>query len=160
MVRDLRTAGLQAGVRGGTAHLLVSAWQKNGGAKSCPQWLRSGKHLDLLAGGQSRRLSAQAAPGKILMPMPVLRWGAGQRLDRWLLDLQFPDYERSLAHAPDYHSVMATSRDVLLTFFQNLRMFPEVDILGLGLWVRAETASVRAAGFFRIRPADHPQLGW
>lgn len=104
----------------------MSAWQKNGGDKSCPQWLR---------------------------------WDAGQRLDRWQLDLQLPDYERSLANAPDCHSVLATSRDVLLTFSQNLPVFPGVDILGLGIWVRAETASVRAAGFFRIRPADHPQLG-
>ena len=147
--------GCKLGSGGGTAHLLVSAWQKNGGNKNCAQWLRSGKHLALLAGGQSRRLPAYAAPGKILLPMPVLRWGAGQRLDQSLLDLQLPDYERILAHAPDSHCVLVTSGDVLLTFSQNLPAFPEVDILGLGIWVSAETASHFGVFFTaRSRPEE------
>lgn len=133
--------GGKLGSGGGTAHLLVSAWREHGHGKSCGEWLRSRKHLALLAGGQSRRLPAYAAPGKILMPMPVLRWGVGQRLDQSLLDLQLPDYERILAHATDSHSVLVTSGDVLLKFSPNLPAFPKVDILGLGIWVSAETAS-------------------
>ena len=59
--------------------------------------LRSNRKLIIHGGGQSRRLPAYAATGKLLMPVPVLRWSRGQRLDQTLLDLQLPEYERVLA---------------------------------------------------------------
>jgi hypothetical protein len=65
----------------------------------------------LHGGGQSRRLPAYAPVGKILMPLPVFRWARGQRLDQSLLDLQLPEYERVLAHAPEGTVAMVTSGD-------------------------------------------------
>lgn len=133
--------GGKLGSGGGVAHLLVSAWRATGAGASFGEWLRDRKKLALLAGGQSRRLPAYAAPGKILMPMPALRWADGQRLDQTLLDLQAPEYERVLEHAPAGARLLVASGDVLLRFAPELPEFPDVDVLGLGMWVDAETAS-------------------
>ena len=131
--------GGKLGSGGGVAHLLAEAWKKDG--RPFADWLGDGKKLALMAGGQSRRLPAYAAEGKILMPMPALRWAAGQRLDQTLLDLQAPDYERVLAQAPERYRVLVASGDVLLRFAPDLPELPEADVLGLGMWVDAETAS-------------------
>ncbi len=133
--------GGKLGSGGGVAHLLVSAWREQGGGATFAEWLRDRKKLALLAGGQSRRLPAYAAPGKILLPMPALRWAEGQRLDQTLLDLQAPDYERVLRHAPETSRVLVASGDVMLRFAPDLPEFPEADVIGLGMWVDAETAS-------------------
>jgi galactokinase/mevalonate kinase-like predicted kinase len=74
------------------------------------------------------------------MPIPVFRWSRGQRLDQSLLDLQLPDYERVLAHAGPGTAALVTSGDVLLRFARELPPFPEVDVLGLGMWVAPEKA--------------------
>src|SRR5205814_1764391 len=92
------------------------------------------------SGGQSRRLPAYAATGKVLMPMPVARWARGQRLDQSLLDVQLADYQRILAHAGPSAAVMITAGDVLLRFGRELPPFPDVDVLGLGMWVSPEKA--------------------
>lgn len=128
------------GSGGGTANLLVEAWQATAPDKPFNEWLRQGRKLILHGGGQSRRLPAYAATGKLLMPIPVFRWARGQRLDQCLLDLQLPDYERVLAHAGSGTAAMITSGDVLLRFARELPPFPEVDVLGLGMWVAPETA--------------------
>ena len=70
----------------------------------------------------------------LLMPLPAFRWAYGQRLDQTLLDVQLPDYERVLAHAGPKTVAMITSGDVLLRFDRELPTFPEVDVLGLGMW--------------------------
>lgn len=131
--------GGKLGSGGGVAHLLAEAARGDG--RPFGQWLADRPKLALMAGGQSRRLPAYAAEGKILMPMPVLRWGEGQRMDQTLLDLQMPDYERVLEHAPASARLLVASGDVMLRFAPALPEFPEVDVLGLGMWVDAETAS-------------------
>jgi galactokinase/mevalonate kinase-like predicted kinase len=132
--------GPALGSGGGTANLLAEAWQATAPEKSFCQWLRCGRKLILHAGGQSRRLPAYAPTGKLLIPIPVFRWGRGQRVDQTLLDLQTPDYERVLAHAGAGTVAMVTSGDVVLRFARELPVFPEVDVLGLGMWVAPEKA--------------------
>jgi len=145
--------GKPLGSGGGTANLLAEAWHATGGASSFKDWLLSNPKLVLHAGGQSRRLPAYAAIGKLLMPLPVLRWARGQRLNQTLLDLQLPDYHRVLAHAGNKFPLMITSGDVLLRFARELPPFPQVDVLGLGMWVPAEIAS--AFGVF-FSPRQKP----
>ena len=132
--------GRQLGSGGGTAHLLAEAWQASGGAASFAQWLRASRKLIIHGGGESRRLPAYAPVGKPLMPIPVLRWSRGQRLDQTLLDLQLPGYERVLSHAGPSTVAMVASGDVLLRFGRDLPPFPDVDVLGLGMWVTPEKA--------------------
>lgn len=129
------------GSGGGAAHLLIEAWRTSGEGLSLEQWLEESPKLLLMAGGQSRRLPAYAASGKLLLPMPVLRWSTGQRLDQTLLDLQLPYYEEVLRRAFPRYCVMLTSGDVFLRFDPNFAAFPVADVLGLGMWVRPEAAS-------------------
>ena len=75
------------------------------------------------------------------MPMPVLRWAAGQRLNQSLLDLQLPAYRRLLAHAPRTYRAMVTSGDVLLQFARTLPELPQADVLVMGMWVRPDVAT-------------------
>ncbi|MEI6786815.1 MAG: L-fucokinase, partial [Verrucomicrobiota bacterium] len=143
------------GSGGGTANLLVEAWRATAPDKTFSEWLHQSRKLILHGGGQSRRLPAYAATGKLLMPIPVFRWARGQRLDQCLLDLQLPDYERVLAHAGSRTAVMITSGDVLLRFPDELPPFPEVDVLGLGMWVAPETAKDFGVFFSpRQRPTE------
>jgi galactokinase/mevalonate kinase-like predicted kinase len=133
-------AGSRLGSGGGTANLLAEAWHATGTGESFGAWLRSAPKLIVHGGGQSRRLPAYAAMGKSLMPIPVFRWSRGQRLDQTLLDLQLPDYRRVLEHGPASLVAMVAAGDVILRFGPSLPPFPEVDVLGLGMLVRAETA--------------------
>jgi len=133
-------AGQPLGSGGGTAHLLYQSWRATAPGVSFGDWLRQSRKLILHAGGQSRRLPAYAATGKLLLPLPVFRWARGQRLDQSLLDLQLPDYQRVLAHAGPQTVAMITSGDVLLRLPHELPPFPDVDVLGLGMWVAPETA--------------------
>jgi galactokinase/mevalonate kinase-like predicted kinase len=141
------------GSGGGTANLLAEAWRATAPTESFEGWLRQSRKLILHAGGLSRRLSAYASTGKLLMPIPVFRWSRGQRLDQSLLDLQLPDYQRVLAHAGPGTAALVTSGDVLLRFARELPPFPEVDVLGLGMWVAPEKA--KHFGVF-FSPRAHP----
>src|ERR1039458_6542566 len=132
--------GQPLGSGGGTANLLAQAWRQTAPKEPFENWLKESRKLILHAGGQSRRLPAYALVGKLLMPIPVIRWARGQRLDQSLLDVQLPDYERILAHAPPAAVAMITSGDVLLRFGRELPPFPEVDMLGLGMWLAPERA--------------------
>jgi len=135
-------AGSKLGSGGGVAHLLVEAWRSNGGNESFEEWCVSPSlKLALMAGGQSRRLPAYAATGKILMPFPALRWADGQRLDQTLLDVQMPGFGHIATRVPSRSRVMVASGDVLLRFPPRLPAMPDADILGLGMWVDAHTAS-------------------
>src|SRR5262249_44716234 len=80
----------------------------------------------------------------------------GQRLDQSLLDLQLPDYERVLTHAGPGTAAMIASGDVLLRFARELPPFPEVDVLGLGVWVAPETA--KDFGVVFTRRSRHAEL--
>ena len=132
--------GQPLGSGGGTANLLVEAWRATGSGEPFADWLRHSRKLILHAGGLSRRLPAYAPAGKLLMPIPVFRWSRGQRLDQSLLDVQLADYQRVLAHAGPGTAALITSGDVLLRFARELPPFPEVDVLGLGMWVAPEQA--------------------
>jgi len=134
-------AGSKLGSGGGIAQVLADAWQSSGGGAPFNEWLGDSKKLVLLAGGQSRRLPAYAATGKILMPVPVMRWSAGQRLDQTLLDLQAEDYRRILAMAPQSARVLVASGDVFLRFPDVLPAIPEADIVGFGMLVSPEVAA-------------------
>ena len=128
------------GSGGGTANLLAEAWRARAPERGFTDWLRQSRKLIIHAGGQSRRLPAYGPTGKLLMPIPVVRWTRGQRLDQSLLDVQLPDYQRVLAHAGPDTAAMVASGDVLLRFGRELPRFPKVDVLGLGMWVAPERA--------------------
>jgi galactokinase/mevalonate kinase-like predicted kinase len=149
--------GKPLGSGGGTAHLLVEAWRATGQGQgqSWADWLRASRKLVLHAGGQSRRLPAYATTGKSLMPCPVFRWGRGQRLEQTLLDVQLPDFERILRHAPEGYAAMLASGDVLLRFAPELPPFPAVDVLGLGMWTTPPQAKDFGVFFTpRRRPTE------
>jgi galactokinase/mevalonate kinase-like predicted kinase len=146
-------AGKPLGSGGGTAQLLFEAWRATSPTIPFSDWLKQSRKLIVHAGGQSRRLPAYAPTGKLLMPVPVFRWARGQRLDQSLLDLQLPDYQRVLAHAGPNAVAMVTSGDVLLRFGRELPAFPDVDVLGLGMWVAPEKAKDHGVFF---SPRQHP----
>ena len=133
--------GQNLGSGGGTAHLLLEAWRATGGQCPFTDWLRQSQKLIIHAGGEGRRLPAYAVSGKSLIPMPVLRWSHGQRLDQTLLDLQQTAYESIFNHAPATARVMITTGDVLLRYAAPLPKLPAVDVLAMGLWVKPEHAS-------------------
>lgn len=134
------SSGPPLGSGGGTANLLVEAWKQTGPNQSFAGWLRASRKLLLHSGGQSRRLPSYAPGGKILMPVPVFRWSRGQKLNQSLLDLALPDYSRVLAHGGSRTVAMLVSGDTLIRVPQELPAFPDVDVLGLGLWGTPEKA--------------------
>jgi galactokinase/mevalonate kinase-like predicted kinase len=146
-------AGVKLGSGGGLAQLLADAWQA-GGSADFDEWLSGPKRLALLAGGQSRRLPAYAATGKIFMPMPIMRWAFGQRLDQTLLDLQAGEYARVLEACPEGGRVMVTSGDVFLAFPEELPEVPEADVVGFGMAASPESAA--GFGVF-FSPHEHPR---
>ena len=131
--------GGKLGSGGGIAQLLVDACRAED--QDFFQWMDARKRLVLLAGGQSRRLPAYASTGKVLMPVPVMRWSYGQRLDQSLLDLQAGDYTRILAQAPEDARVLVASGDVFLKFPDQLPQIPSADVVGFGMMVSPEVAS-------------------
>jgi len=128
------SSGPPLGSGGGTANLLVEAWRQTGQGASLSDWLNFSRKLMLHSGGQSRRLPAYAPLGKLLMPVPVFRWSRGQRLDQSLLDLQLNDYSRVLSHGGPKTVAMLVSGDTLIRVPGELPGFPDVDVLGLGMW--------------------------
>lgn len=147
-------AGSKLGSGGGVAQLLVDAWRFEG-ASSFSDWLTTRRSLVLLAGGQSRRLPAYGPCGKIFMPVPVMRWAVGHRLDQTLLDLQASDYGRVLQAAPKSARVLVTSGDVFLAFPRRFPAIPRADVVGFGIAVNPETAA-HFGVFFSSREAPGP----
>ncbi len=138
--------GRPLGSGGGTAHLLVEGWRATGEGQPFEAWLRGRRKLVLHAGGQSRRLPAYAPAGKILMPIPVFRWGRGQRIEQTLLDVQLPHYHAVARQAPEQYVAMIASGDVLLRFDLDLPALPRVDVLGFGM--RTSPGTARHFGVF------------
>lgn len=122
-------------------HLLHESWKKMGSNGSFRDWLLDAPKTAILAGGQSRRLPAYAATGKVLIPLPVMRWSRGQRIDGTLLDYMWPEFDRIMARSGEDYPLMVCSGDVLLDFPRSLPEFPRADLLALGMWVSPETAS-------------------
>lgn len=132
--------GAPLGSGGGTANLLIEAWRATGAGQNLSAWLQASRKLILHSGGQSRRLPAYAPTGKLLAPVPVFRWSRGQRLDQTLLDLQLPEFSRVLSHGPKRTVMMLVSGDTLIRVPAELPDFPDVDIIGLGMWGTPEKA--------------------
>ena len=138
--------GHRIGSGGGTAWLLWQAFLSEGGNAESTEstefgrWLASEKRILLHAGGQSKRLPGYATSGKILTPIPVIRWERGQRLSQDLLSLQLPLYERMMEQAPDSLHTMVVSGDVLIRAEQRLPAIPEADVVCFGLWLDASVA--------------------
>ena len=124
--------GKKLGSGGGTTWLLEQCAQGQGDFE---QWLGREKRILLHAGGQSRRLPAYAACGKVLLPVPVFRWARGQKLNQTLLDLQLPLYEKIMAQAPDSLHTLIASGDVYIRATEPLQEIPEADVVCYGLWV-------------------------
>jgi galactokinase/mevalonate kinase-like predicted kinase len=143
--------GRRLGSGGGTVHALLTAWRETGRGESFPNWIRTGGHMVIHAGGLSRRLPAYAAAGKALMPMPVWRWSRGQRLDQSLLDLQATFSARVFEHAPPDAIVGVASGDALLRCGE-IPEIPAGDVVALGLWVSSERASRHGVFFCERRP--------
>lgn len=133
--------GGKLGSGGGLIHLLHESWKKLGRPGSFARWLVETPRTAILAGGQSRRLPAYAATGKVLIPLPVMRWSRGQRIDGTLLDYMWPEFDRIMARAGEHYPLMVCSGDVLLDFPRVLPSLPRADLLALGMWVSPETAS-------------------
>ncbi|MDE7411069.1 MAG: bifunctional fucokinase/L-fucose-1-P-guanylyltransferase, partial [Paramuribaculum sp.] len=118
----------------GTARI-VEQWQLNTGGE-----IRD-KKIIIHAGGHSRRLPAYATSGKLLTPIPVLRWAWGERLDRNLLAMQLPLYEQLIYQAPDSLTTLIACGDMYIhTNCRNIPT-PEADVVCYGMWVDASLAS-------------------
>jgi len=133
--------GAKLGSGGGTAHLLLEAWRDEDPSLPFAEWLRKERRILLHAGGQSRRLPAYAALGKALLPVPVLRWCTGQRMDQTLGALQLPLLQEILERStPKTHTLIA-SGDVLVWNDLPVPEIPDADVVCIGLWDSPETAA-------------------
>ena len=127
--------GSKLGSGGGTAWLLQACKANENNEEALTDWLAKEKRILLHAGGQSRRLPGYAPSGKILTPIPVFRWGRGQRLTQNLLSLQLPLYEQIMQKAPDSLHTLIASGDVYIRAGKALQDIPEADVVCYGLWV-------------------------
>ena len=80
--------GRQLGSGGGTANLLDLARRALAPRSTLSQWLSQSPKLMIHASGQSRRLPAYAAEGKLRLPMPRIAGRSGQTPGQTLLDAQ------------------------------------------------------------------------
>ena len=142
------------GSGGGTAFLLVSAMQAQTDGSDFRAWLRGSRRVLVHGGGQSRRLPAYAATGKPLIPLPVFPGVYGQTGDQTLLSFQSSAFERVLAQAPDPSVVMIASGDVLLRFGRKLPLFPNADVIALGMEVSAEVAQHFGVFFLPLKRSE------
>lgn len=141
------------GSGGGTVWALRKCREVTGGQADAAGWLRGEKRIVLHAGGQSRRLPAYAAMGKILTPIPVARQGRGDRLSQNLLSLQIPLYEKLLRRAPERLHTLVACGDVYLRTEGTMWTVPDADVVCVGLWLSAEIA--RRHGVFVV-PRSNP----
>ena len=132
--------GSKLGSGGGTAWLLKACMEEENTEKGLTEWLATEKRILLHAGGQSRRLPAYAPSGKILTPIPVFRWGRGQKLTQNLLSIQLPLYEKIMEKAPENLHTLVASGDVYIRATQPLQEIPEADVVCYGLWVDPQLA--------------------
>lgn len=132
--------GSKLGSGGGIAWLLKACMEEENTEKGLTEWLATEKRILLHAGGQSRRLPAYAPSGKILTPIPVFRWGRGQKLTQNLLSLQLPLYEKIMEKAPENLHTLVASGDVYIRATQPLQEIPEADVVCYGLWVDPQLA--------------------
>lgn len=140
--------GCRVGSGGGTISLL-DQW-----LECCDEQDDRAKRIIIHSCGQSRRLPAYASQGKILTPIPVLRWSTGERIDQTLLDLQLPLYENIMQYTPPGVNTLIASGDVLLRSAGITEQLPQADVICFGLWAEPEQAS-RHGVFFSSRDDSH-----
>ena len=145
--------GQKLGSGGGTTWLLEQA-ALHEQATSFGDWLAQEKRILIHAGGQSRRLPAYAACGKVSLPVPVFRWMRGQKIDQTLLDLQLPLYESIMRHAPNSMHTLIVSGDVFIRATRPLQPIPEADVVCYGLWVEPSLAKNHGVYFMNRQTPD------
>lgn len=129
------------GSGGGTAHVLHQAWKADPGRTGkLSDWIADRQRIVIHGGGESRRLPAYAAVGKLFIPIPVLRWSRGQRLGQSLLDLNEPFLREAYRQAGTSARLMIASGDVLLRSAEPIPQLSDVDVLLLGMWASPEEA--------------------
>ncbi len=101
----------------------------------------SEKKIVIHAGGHSRRLPAYATSGKLLTPIPVLRWALGEKLDRNLLSMQLPLYEYIIENAPESLTTLIACGDMYLRVDRSKIKIPQADVVCYGIWVDSNLAS-------------------
>ncbi len=143
--------GTKIGSGGGTAYLLAKHLEESS-ATDFDKYLEEDKKIIIHAGGQSRRLPAYAPSGKILTPIPVFRWGRGQKMDQTLLDLQIPLYEKIMEGSTN--NTLIASGDVFIYSPSIPFELPSADVVCFGIWVDPHLAS-RHGVFFT--PRSNPQ---
>lgn len=131
--------GRKLGSGGGTVWLLEKA-------PPIPPCWGEQKQIVIHAGGQSRRLPAWAAMGKVLMPLPVWDKTRGYKIGQTLLDAQLPLLERLMETAPAGLNTLVASGDVLTISNYQLAIsswgsWAELDLVCLGVKTSREVAS-------------------
>ncbi len=154
---DPRSRRLGSG--GGTVGLLAQAWREGfvRHRKPLVDWLKADQKLVLHAGGESRRLPAYAALGKVLLPMPAVDGLAPRRFDQVLADFQIPAYQQVLREAGEKAAVLVTAGDVWLDFDPILIPATTADITGIGMRVAPEIA--RGFGVYFVDRNNCPAQG-
>src|SRR5574344_790120 len=132
--------GTHIGSGGGTAWILYEAF-KNCKDKNFAEFVSKEKKIVIHAGGQSRRLPSYSACGKILTPIPVFRWKAGQPIDQTLLDIQNSFYKKIAEVSNKNQNTIIASGDVLLRCSSLPSKLPETDIVVLTTWIDSSVAT-------------------
>ena len=132
---DSDPADRKLGSGGGTAWIL-DRWQKSTGQRS-----EATKKIIIHAGGQSRRLPSYASVGKLLTPIPVMRWALGQAIDQNLMSMQLPLLEQIMSKSTPGQNTLIVSGDVCITSDSPIPRLPEADVVCFGLWTDPVQAS-------------------
>jgi len=134
--------GRRIGSAGGTAWLMNQCWAKEiKDNTNFIQWLSTEKRIIMHAGGQGRRSPAYAPIGKILSPIPVFRWGRGQKLNQTIMDLLLPLFEEIMDHSTKRQHLLIANGDACIIANEPISDLPDADIVCYGMWVNKELAS-------------------
>lgn len=134
--------GRKVGSGGGTSWILKQ-WHDAEPSDSPLQ-----KKIIIHAAGQSRRLPAYAPQGKVMTPIPVMRWGMGEKINQTLLSMQLPLYEDILTNSPKGMNTLIASGDVFLSA-DKISNIPDADVVCFGVWADAALSSHHGVFFSR-----------
>ena len=151
-------AGQKVGSGGGTSWAISQKAESEGISVDDYLSLFNTKRIIIHAGGQSRRLPAYASSGKVLTPIPVMKWSRGQRIDQNLLSLQMPLLERILRNASNSLKTLIVSGDVLIEADKLQANIPEADVVCFGLWTKPQLATNH--GIFCIKRENESTLDY
>ena len=142
------------GSGGGTIWLLESERKALAPEKPLEEWMSKERRIIIHAGGQGRRIPAYASSGKILTPIPVLRWARGQKIDQTLLDFQLPLFDRIMQQAPAELGTLIASGDVMIRA-NSIGKIPQADVVCFGLWEEPSLASHHGVYMINRQKPDH-----